>query len=275
MRKLEENSAAKYESTQVQRALETKLRKLKNQRMVFSAAGDELEAKRTQKKINELQAKYRKFSEKQNLAYQPKRATVEGYRKISAKVLENSYVDGVGSPKVDLDYIDSREYKNKFSLISNDPLVNKAIYERSKAALTHQNGKYTEDLSIIDESGKLIGNTSSKIDNETKYTTSLNKIIFSHPQNSLIAIHNHGTNFAPTGSDLTSAGFHKYKFGIVCCHDGKIFKYSVQNAKVFTRELFDNTVDKYEKRRYTKEKAIIQTLNDFERDYGVEWSEIK
>lgn len=275
LRKLEENSAAKYESTQVQRALETKLRKLKNQRMVFSAAGDELEAKRTQKKINELQAKYRKFSEKQNLAYQPKRATVEGYRRISAKVLENSYVDGVGSPKVNLDYIDSQEYKNKFSLISNDPLVNKAIYERSKAALTHQNGKYTEDLSIIDESGKLIGNTSSKIDHETKYTTSLNKIIFSHPQNSLIAIHNHGTNFAPTGSDLTSAGFHKYKFGIVCCHDGKIFKYSVQNAKAFTREMFDNTVDKYEKRRYTKEKAIIQTLNDFERDYGIEWSEIK
>ena len=36
-----------------------------------------------------MQAKYRKFSEKQNLAYQPKRATVEGYRRISVKDLQN------------------------------------------------------------------------------------------------------------------------------------------------------------------------------------------
>lgn len=80
-----DNSTAKYEATQVQRAMETRLRKLKNQRLVQSAAGDELGAKQTQRKINELQTKYRKFSEKNNIAYQPKRATVEGYRRISIK----------------------------------------------------------------------------------------------------------------------------------------------------------------------------------------------
>lgn len=86
LKKYAENSATKYELTQVQRATETKLRKLKNQRLVQSAAGDELGAKQTQRKINELQAKYRKFSEKNNIAYQPKRATVEGYRRISAQL---------------------------------------------------------------------------------------------------------------------------------------------------------------------------------------------
>lgn len=255
--------------------METKLRQLKTERIVASAAGDELEAKRIQQKINAQQTVYRRFSDKHKLFYDTKRASVEGYRRISTKVSENSYTDGIGSPVVDLGYINSQEYKNKFLQITDNPNINRAIYERSKAALTHQNGKYTEDLSVIDENGNLIGTTSSKIDNETKYTKSLNKKIFSRPKHSLIAIHNHGTNYAPTGSDLSSAGFHKYLLGIVCCHDGKIYKYSVKNAKVFTRELFDNTVDKYVNRAYTKEKAIIQTLFDFQRDYGIEWSEIK
>lgn len=275
LKEFAENSKKKYDLTQQQRAMETKLRSLKTQRLAASASGDELEAKRLQRKINEQQTIYRNFSGKHGLLYDTQRASVEGYRRISTKVSENSYSDGIGSPLVDLEYIGSQEYKSKFSLISDNLTINKAIYERSKAALTHQNGKYTEDLSIIDENGNLIGNTSGKVANETKYTKSLNKKIFLYPKNSLIAIHNHGSNFAPTGSDLASAGFHKYKFGIVCCHNGKIYKYSVENAKPFTRELFDNTVDKYAKRGYTKEKAIIQTLDDFIRDYGIEWSEIK
>ena len=270
-----ENSNKKYKLTQQQRAMETKLRSLKNQHLAFSAAGDELEAKRLQRKINEQQTIYRRFSEKHDLLYDTKRASVEGYRRISTKFAENSYFNGVGSPIVNIEYIKSQEYKNKFLFITENPIINNSIYERSKAALIHQTGKYTEDLSIIDENGNFVDGTSSKVDNETKYTKTLNNKIFSYPEYSLIAIHNHGTNFAPTGSDLTSAGFHKYKFGVVCCHDGTVYKYSVQNAKAFTRKLFDDTVDKYTKRGYTKDKAIIQTLDDFVRDYGIEWSEIK
>ena len=270
-----ENSREKYSLTQQQRAMETKLRQLKTERLAASAAGDEFEAKRIQKKINEQQAAYRQFSAKNNLLYDTRRASVEGYRRISVKTTENSYSEGTGSPKVDLTYIESSEYKNKFHKISNSPDMNRAIYERCKAALTHQNGKYREDLSVIDENGMLIGATSSNIDNETKYTDKLNKKVFSHSPFSLVSIHNHGTNYAPTGSDLVSAGYHKYKYGIVCCHDGTLYKYSVQNATAFTRTLFDNTVDKYVRNRYTKEDAIILTLNDFARDYGIEWSEIK
>ncbi len=83
LRAFAENSKKKYELTQQQRAMETKLRKLKNERLVHSAAGDELEAKRTQRKINELQAKYRKFSENNDLLYNTKRASVGGYRRVS------------------------------------------------------------------------------------------------------------------------------------------------------------------------------------------------
>lgn len=83
-----ENSERKYKLTQLQRAMETKLRSLKNQRLALSSSGDEIGAKQTQKKINELQAKYRKFSNNNNLLYDTKRASVEGYKRISVKDLQ-------------------------------------------------------------------------------------------------------------------------------------------------------------------------------------------
>ena len=81
-----ENSREKYNLTQQQRAMETKLRQLKTERLAASAAGDEFEAKRIQRKINEQQAAYRQFSAKNNLLYDTRRASVEGYRRISAKL---------------------------------------------------------------------------------------------------------------------------------------------------------------------------------------------
>lgn len=81
-----ENSKQKYDLTQQQRTMETKLRSLKTQRLAASSAGDELEAKRIQRKINEQQTIYRNFSNKHNLLYDTQRASVEGYRRISSKM---------------------------------------------------------------------------------------------------------------------------------------------------------------------------------------------
>lgn len=83
------NSEEKYDLTQEQRKMENKLRRLKNERLIASAAGDELEAKRLQRKINEQQTAYREFSEEHGLYYDRKRATVDGYRRISIKGLQN------------------------------------------------------------------------------------------------------------------------------------------------------------------------------------------
>jgi hypothetical protein len=69
--------------------METNLRSLKTRRIVASAAGDELEAKRLQRKINEQQTIYRRFSEKHGLLYDTKRASIEGYRRISVNKTKN------------------------------------------------------------------------------------------------------------------------------------------------------------------------------------------
>lgn len=85
LKEFAENSKKKYDLTQQQRAMETKLRQLKMERLAASASGDELEAKRIQRKINEQQTIYCRFSEKHNLLYDTRRASVEGYRRIAVK----------------------------------------------------------------------------------------------------------------------------------------------------------------------------------------------
>ena len=90
LKEFAENSNQKYDFTQQQRAMETKLRQLKNERIAASAAGDELEAKNIQRKINAQQKIYRNFSNKHNLLYDTKRASVEGYQRIS--VDESNYL---------------------------------------------------------------------------------------------------------------------------------------------------------------------------------------
>ncbi len=125
LKEFAENSKKKYDLTQQQRAMETKLRQLKMERIVASAAGDELEAKRIQRKINEQQIIYRRFSNKHNLLYDTQRASVEGYRRISTK-----------SNNISLKNLQS---------ISNDDIIKTVHKDNIVAAMQYANGNLKVD----------------------------------------------------------------------------------------------------------------------------------
>lgn len=93
-----------------------------------------------------------------------------------------------------------------------------------------------------------------------------------NPPYSLISIHNHPTNNPPTGSDLVSNGSRKYKLGVVVTHNGRVFTYKAGNTP-FLANSFDNIVDKNRSRGYNEYEAIVETLKQYQRDYGIEWSE--
>lgn len=80
---LRENSRKKYDATQEMRKRETEIRRLKDRRMAYSAAGNELDAKRTQRDINQKQKEYNKFCADNGLSAKPERTRVEGYKRIS------------------------------------------------------------------------------------------------------------------------------------------------------------------------------------------------
>lgn len=192
--------------------------------------------------------------------------------------IENTDRLGVGSPECNLDYIKSEEYRRKFDSLSDNPALNSAVCARCRAMLTHQNGKFTEDLAVLQVSdGVLVGSTSSKTEYEAEYSEKLKAEIAKYKPFELMSIHNHGTNLPPSGSDFGSAGYRKYAFGVVACHNGKVFKYSARNARPFATSTIDDKIDAGKKRSPVASILDIteKILNDFVKAYGIEWRELK
>ena len=177
---------------------------------------------------------------------------------------------------VDMEYINSDEYKKKFEVITDNKTVNQSIYKYAKAALEHRKNTNKEDLFIIDSiNGKLVTSiTDTKEDYGVNYSNKVERIIEKCRPKTLIALHNHPTNNPPTGSDFSSAGYRKYKFGVVICHDGTIYTYEVGNIP-FSSKSFDSMVDSKRKSGYNEKEAIIETLGYFEEMYGIRWSDVK
>jgi len=69
----------KYEATQVQRKLETAIRRQKDRNIIANASGNEKEALKTQEKINQLITKYNSFSRNAGLKTYKNRLRVVGY----------------------------------------------------------------------------------------------------------------------------------------------------------------------------------------------------
>lgn len=71
----------KYEVTQLQRKIETEIRKSKDKHIMYKTTDDRLGILKEQKRITELTNKYKEISKKANLTEQLDRTRVSGYRR--------------------------------------------------------------------------------------------------------------------------------------------------------------------------------------------------
>lgn len=294
-----------YEKQQKQRAMERAIRKTKRElimkeeqiKLIAETDVKDILQKDYDKlayKLRQQNKKYNAYCETNNLQKQSDRIKSAGFKKKQAfkanaaatkykNSQDNNVEKGISGKanntteknKVNIDYINSKKYREKFYKITNNPDVNAELYKCAKAELIHRNGTYKEDMyliSIIDGKRKGI-NTSTKLDNIIEYNDSLNNAILSNPKGTLISIHNHGTNLPPTGADFSSAGVRQYAQGVIVCHNGDVYTYKV-GSKIFTSKLFDDTVEKYKKLMYNEFDAHIKALEQFERDYDIEWRKL-
>lgn len=263
------------ELEQKQRAMERKIRKLKR----FAAGTcDPDTAKEYRRKLRQAQHELKAFVEEHNEVlhrdYDREKYYGSGVDKSAESGKSGRLSSVTGENTVDLKYINSDEYKQKFNGITGNPNVDKQLHSQAVAQLTHRNGTYGEDLTLINaETGNIEGRQSKSLsENGVEYNNSLNKAVEHNPPYSLISIHNHPTNNPPTGSDLVSNGSRKYKLGVVVTHNGRVFTYKAGNTP-FLANSFDNIVDKNRSRGYNEYEAIVETLKQYQRDYGIEWSE--
>ena len=248
----EEIQNTAYQAAQKQRQIERTIRKLKRKRDSARAAGLETDADAAQIKIRRLSKEYREFSEAAGLPEQRERMKVYEVKKPLAnpadsgimvpmeeksvpvaeqgrRVIPHQELYGSDAVRVDLDYINSNEYRMKFHGITGNPVVDDRIAEQCRLILESRNGTYKETLVILDaDNGSLLGSIDNSTDNNhVSYDAKANQMLtaFKKRGHRLLTIHNHPTGYPPTADDCASARQRGYSLGVVCGHNGTVYTY--------------------------------------------------
>ncbi len=283
----DENDAY-YAALQKQRQLERRIREQKREIDMLKEIGDDEGVKAARAKLREQQAKYKEFSEKNDLAMRKSRTAVS--RKNTQKPLDSGGGSGiieVGSENVALEfqrygrnkdtlvnktYIDSGEYRKKFDKLTDNPTVNKTLYECSKAALKHRSGTELEDMYWLDgKTGKIILSvTDSKEERAIIYTEKIKHTI-SQNEN-IVTLHTHPSSMPPSIDDFNSCYKNKYDFGIVVCHNGRVFKYSSQ--QLVSKSLYNLYIGEYVDNGHTEFDAQIKSLEKLRENHMIHFEEV-
>jgi hypothetical protein len=129
---------------------------------------------------------------------------------------------------IDRNYINSGAFKRKFDRITDNPELNKNLYQRAKKMLNHRTGTEFEDMYWFDGlTGKeFASKTDSTEPNRVTYHTS-----FLHKFKNItkkVTIHNHPHSMPPSIGDYDSAYRNDYSLGVVVCHDGTVYVYTTK-----------------------------------------------
>lgn len=178
----------------------------------------------------------------------------KGYNKSRGErvALENQRYGRNKDTLVNKTYINGGEYRRKFDKITDNPEVNKALYNCAKEALIHRSGTVFEDMYWIDgDTGDIVLSvTDSKLPRGIAYTDQIEKAIKGN--GNIITLHTHPSSMPPSVSDLNSCFRHGYTMGVVACHDGKIFLYESDEllnstlCNMYVENNIKNGLDEYE-----------------------------
>ncbi|MGM9587821.1 MAG: hypothetical protein ACI3VA_10085 [Candidatus Limivicinus sp.] len=143
---------------------------------------------------------------------------------------------GEKATNVDFDYIYSKEYQDKFFEITDNSIVNQAIYDISRNILSHCDGTEYEDMFLFNMmDGTIIAKqTESRIKlgiiYSDEFRAALEKIAYDGTP--VIALHNHPHGTPPSADDFRKAYENKYAVGIIIGHNGLVYMYSNKSIEI-------------------------------------------
>lgn len=147
----------------------------------------------------------------------------------------------------------SSEYRKKFNQVSGNSKVNRRAWNISKNMLSHRSGTKFEDLAFINViNGKYAVNKDYNVESKAKMNKPMKQLLEESESGTIIAIHNHPGSSAPSLADLMTCVKRGYNFGLVACHDGKVYKYWVDKNK-FNSVNAGFALDRMETQGYDKE----------------------
>ena len=132
---------------------------------------------------------------------------------------------------VNKSYTESPEYRRKLNELGEDVQVTREISKNIQDILTHRSGTEFEDLAYVNSiSGKSKINKSFDEIRTCKPSKQMTNLLKQSSDESIIGIHNHPNSRPPSIEDIYAAKDRGYKYGIVACHDGTVYKYTVGEA---------------------------------------------
>ena len=169
-------------------------------------------------------------------------------------------------------YIESGEYRKKFDLITSNKDLNRLLYNCAKQMLYHRSGTLLEDMYWIDadEVCVVAQEVNQTISSKVVYSNSTKRKI--KTKRNLITIHTHPSSYPPSIEDLNSNNLNKYSFGIVCCHDGKVFAY--KSESYISPSYYKKEVEEFLKAGYNNFEAQMNALKKMRKHFKIEVSEV-
>lgn len=154
----------------------------------------------------------------------------------------------------------SSAYRKKFNQVSGNTKVNRIAWNLSKDILEHRSGTKFEDLAFINiVSEEYAVNMDYDVESKAKMNKSMKKLLADSEAGTIIAIHNHPGSSVPSIPDLRACIQRGYKKGIIACHDGRVYIYSVDSKK-YNEPIAISALDRLEKKGYTEE--VVKRLKD-------------
>lgn len=124
--------------------------------------------------------------------------------------------------------IESAEYGRRMSAVDSSRNVTNKITSEARKMLKHRNGTNYEDLMFIDtRTGAHITRTDFDKPRAVMPSKKMKKMLNEAPDYTVAAVHNHPGSTAPSPADIHALYVRKNAYGVVVCHDGTIYKYSI------------------------------------------------
>lgn len=134
---------------------------------------------------------------------------------------------------IDSNIINSTNYRRRIDNISDNTEVNRTIWNRAKEMLSHRSGTKFEDLAFVDSiTGKSLINKGYDQENRAKPSKKMQKMLRKAEPYTIIGVHNHPGSSVPSLADIRACMERKYKCGVVVCHNGAIYVYSVNSDTI-------------------------------------------
>lgn len=175
------------------------------------------------------------------------------------------------SVSINHSYINSGEYKRKFNYITDNPKLNKLLYQLAKKMLVHRSGTNYEDMYWINVDTLQI--IASEINCQTEHKISYSRKTKQRIKSAaklktpILTIHSHPNSFPPSIEDLNSNHNNNYTLGIICCHDGKIFTYS--SSQHINKLYYQFTMEKFLQKGYNEFESQMLTLYELQNNFHI------